>query len=101
MSRKTNRLSTERLSSMKYAARKSKAAAPPCRAHTPPSKASVAARSSPKVLRVVVHGLDHARGSQRSLEPAHIDGATSFRVDHREDGLLIRLGGLHLKLVHE
>lgn len=52
MSRKTKRLSTERLSSTTYAARKSKAAAPPLRAHTPPSKASVAARSSPKVLRL-------------------------------------------------
>ena len=50
MSRKTNRLSTERLSSTTYATRKSKAAARPSRSHTPASKASVAARSSPNVF---------------------------------------------------
>lgn len=54
-----------------------------------------------RLYAVVVHSLDRARRSQRALEPAHIDGAASFGVDHREDGLLIWLGGLHLQLVHK
>mmetsp|Transcript_21585 Transcript_21585/g.64509 ORF Transcript_21585/g.64509 Transcript_21585/m.64509 type:complete len:204 (+) Transcript_21585:705-1316(+) len=52
MSRKTKRLSTESESSTTYAVKKSNAAAPPLASQTPPSKASVAARRSPKVRRL-------------------------------------------------
>ena len=52
MSRNTNRLSTDRLSSITYAVRKSKAAVPPLAAKMPASKRSVAASSMPKVRRL-------------------------------------------------